>query len=287
MNKLTLTAGIGMIMALGAANALAGDTRSETRMDIAPGGIVNVVNSAGSVNVHAGSGRQVVVTHTTVSSKIEVDKTITPDKGRVEIRTHVLPGQKLSAGEDRVDLDITVPAGIWVTVSTSTAPITVDGFRGDTELSSETGQIIVRNVSTAHVHVRSVTAPVTLANITVGHVEVTSSSGAVQLINVSGPSVKIGTTSGNITYQGDCSGGGAYAFTTHSGAIDVTLPQTASVDLSARSVNGTVVNDFPLQTKSHTSFVTKAGSSFTGTSLSGSSSVELQSFSGRIRVKKQ
>ena len=74
---------------------------------------------------------------------------------------------------------------------------------------------------------------------------------------------------------------------THSGMIDVTLPESASVDLTARSINGLVQNDFPLQAKAHTPFVPKSGSSFAGTSNSGLSSVELQSFSGRIRVKKQ
>jgi hypothetical protein len=42
-----------------------------------------------------------------------------------------------------------------------------------------------------------------------------------------------------------------------------------------------------LQQKSHNSFVPMQGRSFAGTSNSGSSSVELQSFSGKIRVKKQ
>jgi len=118
-------------------------------------------------------------------------------------------------------------------------------------------------------------------------VQVTSSGGAVQLSNVTGPKVTISTTSGNISYQGDFSGGGSYLFTTHSGAIDVTLPATASVDLTARSVKGSVENDFPLQIKPHMTFVPSDGRSFAGTSNSGSSSVELQSFSGRIRVKKQ
>jgi DUF4097 and DUF4098 domain-containing protein YvlB len=116
---------------------------------------------------------------------------------------------------------------------------------------------------------------------------VTANSGTVQLENVTGPKVNVGTTSGNITYKGDCSGVGDYVLITHSGNIDLTLPQTASVDLSARSVKGSVENDFPLQKKSHTTFVPRAGSSFAGTSNSGSSSVELQSFSGKIRVKKQ
>lgn len=304
MHRFTLNAGYAgislVVVALGTASALpmaplaavplnaVNDARSESRLDIFPGGTVNVVNSAGSVTLHSGSGRQVTVVATSHSAKVEIDQETTPDRRRVEILTHAKPDQKPTAEEARVDYDITVPAGVSVIVSTATAPISVDGLSGEMiSLSSDTGQIGVRNVSKAHVHVRSVTAPVTLAAIAGGHVEITTAGGTVQLSNVSGPLVNVGTTSGNITYQGDCSGGGAYTLTTHSGIIDVTLPETASFDLSARSVTGVVQNDFPLQQKAHTSFVPKLGSSFTGTSLSGSSSVELQSFSGRIRVKKQ
>ena len=75
--------------------------------------------------------------------------------------------------------------------------------------------------------------------------------------------------------------------TTHSGSIDLMLPATASVDLTARSSKGSVENEFPLEEKTHHSFVPQQGRSFAGTSNSGSSSVELQSFSGKIRVKKQ
>jgi DUF4097 and DUF4098 domain-containing protein YvlB len=74
---------------------------------------------------------------------------------------------------------------------------------------------------------------------------------------------------------------------THSGNIDVSLPEAASVDMNAHSASGTVENDFPLEAKKHPVFVPKSGSSFAGTSHSGSSSVELRSFSGKIRVKKQ
>jgi DUF4097 and DUF4098 domain-containing protein YvlB len=287
MSKLALNAAAGMMLALGALNAAAADARKETRLDIAPGGTVNVVNNCGSVTLHAGAGHQVVVAYAAHSDKIEVDQGATQDKRRVEIRTHARLNQKPTADEARVDYDIMVPSGISVTVSTSTAPITADGLSGDLTLSSETGQITVRNVGKVHVQVRGVAAPVNLNSINNSHVDVASSGGAVQLADVSGPKVYVGTTSGNIVYRGDCSGGGDYSFTTHSGAIDVILPENASFDVSARSVSGTVQNDFPLQEKSHPSFVPKSGSSFAGTSNSGSSSVELQSFSGRIRVKKQ
>jgi DUF4097 and DUF4098 domain-containing protein YvlB len=291
MNKLNLTAVAGVLVVLGtlhaAATAMAADTRKEARFDVVPGGTVNIVNNGGSVTLHGGPGRQVIVAYVTHSDKIEVDESTTSDKLRLEIRTHAMGEQRPTADEARVEYDVTVPAGIAVTVSTATAPITADGLSGDLTLSSDTGQITVRNVAKVHVHVRGVTAPVSLSSINNGHVEITSSGGEVQLVDVSGPLVSVGTTSGNITYRGNCSGGGDYSLTTHSGAIDVTLPETASFDVSARSVSGLVQNDFPLQQKAHTPYVPKAGSSFTGTSHSGSSSVELQSFSGRIRVKKQ
>jgi hypothetical protein len=267
--------------------AHAADTRKEARIDIAPGGTVNIFNGGGSIVLHSGAGRQLLVAYTTHSVKIEVDQSSSANKQRVELLTHALPGEKPTADEARVDYDITVPAGVSVNVTTTSAPITADGIGSDIGLSSETGQITVHNVAKSHVHVRSMTAPVNLQDVTMSRVDIQSAGGTVQLTNVNGQRVTVGTTSGNIGYQGDCSGGGNYILTTHSGAIDVTLPATASVDLTARSTTGAVENAFPLQEKTHNSFVPQQGRSFAGTSNSGSSSVELQSFSGKIRVKKQ
>jgi DUF4097 and DUF4098 domain-containing protein YvlB len=267
--------------------AHAADMRKEARIDIAPGGTVNIVNGGGSITLHSGAGHQLLVTYTVHSAKVEVDQNASDNKQRVELLTHALPGERPTADEEKVDYDVTVPAGISVNVTTTSAPITADGISSDIGLSSETGQITVHNVAKSHVHVRSMTAPVSLQDVTMSRVDVQSTGGAVQLKNVNGQRISVGTTSGNIDYQGDCSGGGNYILTTHSGAIDVTLPAAASVDLTARSTTGSVENAFPLQEKSHNSFVPQQGRSFAGTSNSGSSSVELQSFSGKIRVKKQ
>ncbi len=267
--------------------AHAADTRKEAKIDIAAGGTVNIVSGGGSIALHSGAGHQLLVTYTVHSRKIEVDQNASANKQRVELLTHVLPGEKPTAEEAKVDYDVTVPAGVSVNVSTTSAPITADGLNADIGLSSETGQITVHNIVKSHVHVRSMTAPVSLKDVTMSRVDIQSAGGTVQLKNVTGQRVAVGTTSGNIEYQGDCSGGGDYVLTTHSGAIDVTLPATASVDLTARSTTGQVENAFPLQEKTHNSFVPQQGRSFAGTSNSGSSSVELQSFSGKIRVKKQ
>lgn len=267
--------------------AHAADSRKEARIDIAPGGTVNIVNGGGSIALHSGAGHQLLVAYTVHSAKVEVDQNASANKQRVELLTHALPGEKPTADEAKVDYDVTVPAGVSVNASSTSATITAEGIGSEIGLSSETGQITIHNIAKSHVSVRSMTAPVSLKDVTLSRVDVQSAGGAVQLANVNGQRVTVGTTSGNIDYQGDCSGGGDYILTTHSGAIDVTLPATASVDLSARSTTGTVENAFPLEQKTHNSFVPQQGRSFAGTSNSGSSSVELQSFSGKIRVKKQ
>ncbi len=267
--------------------AHAADNRKEARIDLAPGGNVNIVNAGGSVMLHSAPGHQVVVSYTTHSDKVEVDQNTSANNQRLELLTHAINGQKPTADEAKVDYEIGLPSGTSVSVTTVSAPITADGLNGDISLSSETGQITVRNVAKSHLQVRSMAAPVSLSNVIAAHVDVQSSGGAVKLENVNGPRVSVGTSSGNIEYHGDCSGGGDYIMTTHSGSIDLTLPATASVDLTARSSKGSVENEFPLEEKAHHSFIPQQGRSFAGTSNSGSSSVELQSFSGKIRVKKQ
>jgi DUF4097 and DUF4098 domain-containing protein YvlB len=294
MTVLRLSARIGIYYAaaLGAAALLSSsafcvDARKEVRLDVASGGAVTITNNAGSVGLKAGSGHQLVVAYAAQSNKMEVDQTSTNDHGRIEITAHALPDQKPTADESRVDFEISVPAGVSVTVNTATATITAENLSGDISLSSDTGLITAHDLAKSNVQVRTVTGGVSLSNLIGSHVDVISSAGAVKLSNVNGPKVKVGTGSGNITYTGDCSGMGNYVLTTHSGAIDMSLPQAASVDITARSVSGDVQNDFPLSQKSHTSFTPQAGRSFAGTSNSGASSVQLQSFSGKIRVKKQ
>jgi DUF4097 and DUF4098 domain-containing protein YvlB len=268
------------------ASARAADNHKESRLQIAPGGNVTVINPLGSVTLHSAPGRQVLVAYTTHSDKIEVDQT-NPDQQRIELRSHALAGQKASAEEARVDFEITVPPGVSVNVTTVSAPVTADGLNGDISIASESGQIVARNMARSHLHVRSMNAPVILNNVTLSHVDVQSGAGPVHLTTVTGPNVTVGTANGNIDYHGDCTGGGDYRFSTHSGDIEMWLPAYASVDLSARSRTGSVDNEFPLAEKQHQVNPPVQGRSFAGTSNSGSSSVELQSISGKIRVKKQ
>jgi DUF4097 and DUF4098 domain-containing protein YvlB len=204
---------------------------------------------------------------------------------RIEVQSR-LTG-KTEGNEAKIDYDIQVPADIMLSVRSDEGPIHVEKLRSDMTLEADEGEIVLNDCNNAHVHVRSVKGPVTITNLSNGHVEVTSVGGDVQLNAVSGPKVSVNTTKGNIRYTGDFAGGGDYLLNTHSGGIDVSLPPSASVELTARSINGSVEQDFPMEQKPLANSQAASGRSFAGTSNSGASSVQLRSFSGKIRVKKQ
>jgi hypothetical protein len=98
--------------------------------------------------------------------------------------------------------------------------------------------------------------------------------------------VQVNSTSGKIRYDGDFGNGGEYYLASHTGEIEASAPNDASIDVTARSVRGKVENDFSLEPK-HTPFVIRAGSAFAGTMNKAASSVRLFSFSGKIHLKKR
>jgi len=263
--------------------AFAADNRKEFRYTVGPGASVTVTNGSGPVDVRGSAGRQVVIVATTHSDKVEVD--CDQNGNRVQATTHFL--RPADGADGRVEYQVLVPPDASVTVRAPGGPITAEKMRGDLSFEGDAAQVDLHDVSNAHVRVRTISGPVNLGNITNGHVEVTSVSGNVQLDAVSGPKVSVNTAKGFIRYNGDFGEGGDYMLVNHSGNIDVTLPASASVDLTARSLTGSVENDFPMKQKQHLAFPITQGRSFAGTSNSGASSVQLRSFSGKIRVKKR
>ena len=278
----TLRTALGLVVVVALAIPAAAADKKEFRYNVAPGASVTVVNDYGSVRVRASQARQVVVTATASSSKVEVVSA--QNANRVEVRTHFL--QKAGESDLRVEYDIQVPADANVMVRTATGPVQVQGINGDVSVDADTGKVEVRD-SNGHVRARTVSGTITLANLKDSFVEATSVGGQVMLNNVAGKNVSVNTTGGPIAFAGDFAGGGQYSLSSHSGTIDVALPASASVDVTARSVTGSVENDFPLNPPAHPTMALAQGKSLAGTSNSGASAVHLRTFSGRIRVKKQ
>jgi DUF4097 and DUF4098 domain-containing protein YvlB len=259
------------------------ETKKEYRFNVGVKSTVSIINQYGPVSIKPSTGNFVVVSATTYSDKVEVDQS--QSGNRVDVQSHLLPGA--TAENSRVDYEVTVPADASVTLESMTGPLRAEKLHGDVEAEGANASIEVREISNSHVHVKTMNGAVTLTDIHDGHVEIDSVSGDVTLKSVTGPLVRVSSTSGRIVYDGDFGYAGEYRFNSHSGNIDATIPQDASVDVKAQSVRGQVQDDVPLQPKSHTSFLVKQGSSFAGTINKAASSVWLRTFSGKIHLKKR
>ena len=268
------------------AGTLYAETHKEIRFTVGSKAGVSVNNPYGSISVKPASGNAVVINATLYSDKVEVDSN--QNGNRIDIQSHLLPGANAQSG--RADYEVLVPADTSIILHSSTGPLRAEKLHGDMTLEGSAATVDIRDVTNAHVHVRTVNGPVTLTNVQDGHVEVDSLSGEVTLDRVTGSLVQVISTSGKINYTGDFGHSGEYRLTSHSGDIDATVPEYTSADVSARSVKGEVHDDVPLQPKSHIPFpVAKGTSAFVGTmgKAAVSSTVVLRSFSGKIHLSKR
>jgi DUF4097 and DUF4098 domain-containing protein YvlB len=259
------------------------ETKKEYRYNVGAKATVSIINTYGAVSVHPSTGSFVVVNATTYSDKVEVDQA--QSGNRVDVQSHLFDGA--TQENARVDYEVLVPADASVTLRSTTGPLRAEKLHGDVEMEGSSATVDVKDISDSHVHVKTMNGPVTLTNIRDGHVEIDSVSGDVNLISVTGPLVRVSSTSGKIRYDGDFGYAGEYRFNSHSGDIDATIPEDASVDVKAQSVRGKVQDDVPMQPKTHTSFLAREGSSFAGTINKAASSVWLRTFSGKIHLKKR
>lgn len=257
--------------------------KKEFKYNAAPGTTLSVSNDHGSITVKPGSGRQVIISATPASNAVEVDASQAGN--RINIRSHRL--QNGSADQSRVDYDITLPADCAVSIDAEEGLVRIDGLKSNVHIDAEAAEVEVKNIIGGSVRVQAVSGAVTLTDLKQSMVEVVSTGGNIQLSNVNGSRVTAKSTTGKINFTGDFAGGGNYSFTNHSGDIEVGVPSAASVDLTARSIKGSVESDLTLQKPEHTAMNLAEGKSIAGRLNSGASSVDLRSFSGKIRVKKQ
>jgi len=264
---------------------LLAQTHKEYRFNVGPRAGLSVNNPYGSVSVRPATGNVIVINAVLSSDKVEVDNALVGN--RVEVVSHLLPGADAQSG--RIDYEILAPADASVTLHSSSGTLHAEKLQGDVSMEGAAATVEVRDVTSAHVRVKTLNGPVTLTNVQDGHVEVDSLSGRVMLRSVNGPFVQVVSTSGEISYIGDFGDHGDYRFTSHSGNIEAVVPDSTSADVTVRSVRGEVHDDIHLQPKQHPSFPIKEGVAFVGTMgrAAVSSTVVLRSFSGKIHLRKR
>jgi len=225
----------------------------------------------------------VVVSATPASDQVEISNQRTGN--RIEFRSLARP----NAGQQQasVTYNIEAPPDAMLSIRSATGPVLVTDLHGDLTVDSDAGPVTLQGCDNSHTRVRTIGASVEISNIRGGHLDVSSVNGEVSLKNVSGSNVSVSTTSAPVRYEGGFQIAGEYGISTHSGNIEVRLPGSASVDVTAHSVKGSVQDKYGFQPPQHPPAAVASGQSFSGTANSGAAALRLRSFSGTIVVEKE
>jgi len=311
--SLTAVAGTFTLMALTSSTAYAHNHDSDSDDDgdnhgsrsvnqIQPlnaDGEVRIDNLAGSVKVVAWDKDQVQVTGTIGGMVQKLD--ISGDAKSLDIRV-VLPHNVEDEGCDAcADLQIQVPKGAHLEVSTVSADVEANGLTGQVHIGTVSGRIVL-NSSASRIEAKTVSGDVQVvgsgkgasldANSVSGTVHLSDVDGNVITENVSGDikvmsrhitGLKMSSTSGNLTFEGTPLKGGDYNLNNVSGDVVLAVGSSPDARFDVSSFSGDIDNSFgPKPTR-----VSKysPGMELHFSNGSGGASVSARTLSGDIHLQ--
>jgi hypothetical protein len=269
---------------------------------------------SGSITVH-GTDRHEVRVQTNDDKRIELRRKDGTAGNAPATRLQVLfydseenGGQAEECGGS-TDVKMDVPRGATVILKTQEGDIDISDV-AEARAATSNGDISLRRVARA-VEANSMSGDVVLRDAG-GHVRLNSISGSLEAVNVNaidgGDFVQAKTVSGDVTLEGiaparvearTISGelnltgalapGGHYDFNTTSGDITLTLPSSASFKLDAQVfTSGEISTGFPLKQVGKGNALTElAAGHLIGTYGSGDATINLNSYSGTLRLIKK
>lgn len=196
--------------------------------------------------------------------------------------------------------EVTVPAGTQVTARATSGDIRITGTKGIVEAGTQSGDIVVDDAA-ERVELRSFSGDIVARNLT-GNVEANSLSGDIDLsavrgdVDATGVSsdielrgitaryVRAKSTSGDITFDGAVDNAGRYELGSHSGSVDLTVPQNTGALLTVSTYNGSIESDFPITLKPGDHGIGHSRR-YTFEIGKGEARISAESFSGDITVR--
>ncbi len=275
-----------MLTTLATLAALALTQQTDTTVPVRAGARLEVHNYGGEIAVKTWSRNAVRV----VADHSSRDR-ISVDASEQVVRVKTEPGRR---GPSQIDYAVTVPAWMALNLSGVYTDIKVDGAQNEITAETVQGEVTVLGGS-GNVSLKSVMGAVTLekargridlssvneeirATEVSGDITAETVNGGVTLIQIESANAEANTVNGDITYDGTIKDGGRYRFGTHDGDVRVSVPEKANVSVSVSTFNGDFSACFPVQ------LTGKTKHRFTFTLGSGSARLELESFSGDIKI---
>ncbi|MFL5401512.1 MAG: DUF4097 family beta strand repeat-containing protein [Gemmatimonadales bacterium] len=267
--------------------ALVSPQQTDTSLAVGRGQRLEVNAYGGTITVQGWNRNAVrIEANTSARDRVEISTSATTLAVRTQGR-HGPPSE--------VDLKITAPAWMALTLSGvhtdvkvqgSVGPIAVETVEGEVEVSGGDGLVSLRSVqgsvtlsgAKGRISVNSVNEDVEVRRSS-GDIAAETVNGEITLDVVDAATVDANTVNGDISYNGPIRSGGRYAFSTHNGDVTLTVAEGTSASVAVSTYNGEFESEFPVPIVG-----TRKGKGFNFTLGSGSAQVTLESFQGTIQL---
>jgi DUF4097 and DUF4098 domain-containing protein YvlB len=270
---------------------LAGGALADTSIVVPAGTRLDVQTMGGSIVVDTWNRNEIRI-DATYGSRDRV--TVTRAGEVVRVRSESQLGSAAI-----VDYRITVPASMDLELSSVQANVTVNGVQGQVRANTVQGRVDVRGGrgqisvesvqgrvlvegARGRVDARGVAGEVRLRDVE-GDVNAQTVSGRTVLENVRGANVTGTSVSGAVYFDGTIAPGGRYRFASHSGTVTMAAPDNLNATITLATFAGSISSTLSGVTLP----ATQRGQRVTATAGGGSAVVELESFSGSLRLARR
>lgn len=288
-----LARGVAAILLL--ASPVLAQKKVERRQPLGMEGALRIVNMVGSVIVHGWDKDTVLVRGT-----LGAGDSFFMGGGYTGAKMFVESVNDRDPKPTR--LEIWVPARVRLWVKTATASIDVNNVAGGLDLYVVSGTIDVTgnprelNAEAIDGDVHITGAPSWVrAKSASGAITFQGASSDAAFSTVSGPikvdggkgvfeRAKIETVTGNVTFAGRLDRSGAFDFDTHSGSIDIAIPEKTAATFSVVTIAGTITNN--LSKKSPTPGRFGRGAELVADEGGGGAKVSVRTFKGPVTLRR-
>jgi hypothetical protein len=275
------------------ASPLAGQSKIERKIPLGMEGALRIVNMVGSVVVHGWNKDTVLVRGSLgAGDKFFAGGGYTGAKMFVESENDRDPKP--------ARLEVWVPTRVRLWIKTATANIDVNDVTGGLDLYVVSGTITVNgnphelNAEAIDGDIHVAGSPSWLrAKTATGAITFQGGSSDVGLSTVSGPikvdggifeRAKLETVTGSIIFGGKLDRSGTFDFDTHSGSVDIAIPERTPVSVSVVTIAGTIVNNLSKKTPIPGRF--GRGAELTMDLSDGGAKMSIRTFKGPVTLRR-
>ncbi|MFN0119382.1 MAG: DUF4097 family beta strand repeat-containing protein [Blastocatellia bacterium] len=260
----------------------------------------SVSSVSGDISVTGVNGR---VTLATVSGDVTARdiggalrmRTVSGDASAMDLRAEA--SVTTTSGNARVER-----AAARVSARSVSGEVNVSEVAGDLEAASVSDDLVARGVEgraslsniSGNIRASALRAGVRASSVSGdieiresrGNVSAESTSGSIMITQVDSQDVRLRSHSGQLRFQGRLSSPGLYEFDSFSGEVEVVIPADAEFTVRARTFNGQIASDFPLQPDPAAGPGTR-NRRMQATVGQGGAQVSMTGFSASLKLRKQ